>query len=153
MLTRKAKYALKALIVLAKRETEEPVMISELAKVAGVPKKFLELILLELRNQGILQSRRGKAGGYLLNVPPHKVSLGEVVRLVDGPLAPVPCLSKTAYRRCDDCVEEGNCGVRLALREAYVASLEIMQRTTLADVLTMIQKADSDTAHGTMFYI
>ncbi|MDZ4859625.1 MAG: Rrf2 family transcriptional regulator [Candidatus Hydrogenedentes bacterium] len=153
MLTRKAKYALKALLVLAKRNTDEPVMIGELAKVAGIPKKFLELILLELRNQGILQSRRGKSGGYLLNIAANKISLGEVVRLIDGPLAPVACLSKTAYRRCDDCVEEGTCGVRLALREAYNASWEIMQRTSIADVLVMMEKTDDESGHGAMFYI
>src|SRR6185295_5342631 len=130
-----AKYALKAMLVLAQKPMDELVMISELSKASGTPKKFLELILLELRNKGLLQSKRGKAGGYMLGKPPQSVTVGEVIRLVDGPMAPVPCLSKTAYHRCDDCRHEGDCGVRLALREAYKASLAILEKTTLTDVV------------------
>lgn len=138
MLTRKAKYALKAMLVLAAKAPREPVLIGALARESGVPKKFLELILLDLRNAGILQSKRGKAGGYMLGMPAKDIMVGAVIRSVDGPMAPVPCLSKTAYRRCEDCVDEGECGVRLALREAYQASLAILERTSLESTLELM---------------
>ena len=153
MLTHKAKYALKAILVLARKADEGPVMIGDLAKAASVPKKFLELILLELRNKGVLQSRRGKLGGYMLNVSPRKITVGDIVRMVDGPMAPVQCLSKTAYRRCSDCNEEGTCGVRLALKEAYEASLMIMEKTTVDDILNMMEASQGVENDSTMFYI
>lgn len=147
MLTRKAKYALKAVIVLAKKATGEPVLISQLAKESGVPKKFLELILLELRNAGLLESKRGKAGGYLLGLPARQIMVGQVIRAVDGPMAPVPCLSKTAYRRCDDCPDEVECGVRLALRGAYLASLAILEKTSLQSTIElMAHSTENETA-------
>ena len=141
MLTRKAKYALKAMLVLARMSSGGPVFISDLARLSGVPKKFLELILLDLRNVGLLESKRGKAGGYLLGLPAKDVMVGQVIRAVDGPMAPVPCLSKTAYRRCDDCEHEGECGVRLALRQAYLASLAILEKTSLEDTLEMMAES------------
>ena len=153
MLTHKAKYALKAILVLARRADEGPIMIGELAQAGGVPKKFLELILLELRNKGVLQSRRGKLGGYMLNVSPRKITVGDIVRMVDGPMAPVQCLSKTAYRRCPDCTEEGTCGVRLALKEAYEASLIIMEKTTIDDILNMMESSQGAETENAMFYI
>ena len=99
MLTRKAKYALKAMFVLAQKETSDPVFISDLAKQSGVPKKFLELILLELRNAGLLESKRGKSGGYLLGLPAKDIMVGQVIRAVDGPMAPVPCSARCAWPR------------------------------------------------------
>lgn len=153
MLTRKAKYALKAMLVLAAKAPGEAVLIGTLAKEAGVPKKFLELILLELRNAGILQSKRGKAGGYMLGIPAKDITVGAVIRSVDGPMAPVPCLSKTAYRRCEDCVDEGECGVRLALREAYQASLAILERTSLESTLELMALAHRSVDLSPMYNI
>lgn len=153
MLTRKAKYALKAMLVLARKGISEPVFISDLAKRSGVPKKFLELILLDLRNAGLLESKRGKAGGYLLGLPAQDIMVGQVIRAVDGPMAPVPCLSKTAYRRCDDCEHEGECGVRLALREAYQASLAILEKTSLEDTLEMMAESHESLATMPMYNI
>lgn len=138
MLTRKAKYALKAMLALARRANTGPVLISELANATGVPRKFLELILLDLRNAGLLESRRGKAGGYMLGPPAREIMVGQVIRAVDGPMAPVPCLSKTAYRRCDDCADEDECGVRQALKEAYQASLTVLERTSLERTLELV---------------
>ena len=97
MLSKKAKYAIKALLALADREREEPMRIADLAREEQIPPKFLELILLGLKNHGILQSRKGKGGGYLLARDPAEIYLGQIVRMFDGPLAPVPCASQTAY--------------------------------------------------------
>jgi len=100
MLSKKSKYALKALMVLAKEYGQGPVLISDVAQRAGIPRKFLELILLELKNQGILQSKKGKGGGYFLAREPRAISVGHIIRILDGPIAPLPCVSKTAYMRC-----------------------------------------------------
>ena len=114
MLSKKAKYAIKALLALAEREREEPMRIADLAREEQIPPKFLELILLGLKNHGILQSRKGKGGGYLLARDPADIYLGQIVRMFDGPLAPVPCASQTAYVRCADCRNEA--GVRRPAR-------------------------------------
>ena len=135
MLSRKAKYALKALLALARHDAPEPVRIADLAEAESLPQKFLELILLDLRNAGIVQSRKGRGGGYLLARPAEKVMLGQVVRLFDGPLAPVPCASQTAYVPCTDCADEATCGVRLAMREVRDATARILDHTSLAQVL------------------
>jgi Rrf2 family protein len=97
MLSKKAKYAIKALLALAEGEREEPMRIADLARDQQIPPKFLELILLGLRNQGILRSQKGKGGGYRLARDPSEIYLGQIVRMFDGPLAPVPCASQTAY--------------------------------------------------------
>ncbi len=135
MLSRKAKYALKALLALARHEGPDPVRIADLAEAESLPQKFLELILLDLRNAGIVQSRKGRGGGYLLARPADKVMLGQVVRLFDGPLAPVPCASQTAYVPCTDCADEATCGVRLAMRAVRDATARILDHTSLAQVL------------------
>ena len=132
MITKKAKYALKALLELtASYENKRPVLIADLAKRGRIPKKFLELILLELKNKGILESRKGKGGGYLLAKPPASVMLGPVLRIIDGPLAPLPCLSQTAYRRCDECEDEATCGIRMVLKEVHDHQLDVLDHTSL----------------------
>src|SRR5689334_4372481 len=112
-LSKRAKYALRALQHLAREAKQGPVLISDLAREEEVPKKFLEVILLELKNQGILESKRGKGGGYMLNRAPEQITLGQIVRIFDGPLAPLPCVSQTAFRRCEDCKDYATCGTRL----------------------------------------
>src|SRR6202044_2433950 len=113
MLSKKSKYALKAMMVLAKEYGQGPVLISDLAQREGIPRKFLELILLELKNHGLLQSKKGKGGGYFLAKPPNTIAAGQIVRIVDGPIAPLPCVSRTAYMRCDECPDERTCPIRL----------------------------------------
>ena len=103
MISQKAKYALRALLSLAKADGACPVQISDIAREQAIPKKFLEQILLEMKKERLVESRRGKQGGYLLARPAADITFGEVLRLIDGPLAPLPCLSQTAYRRCEDC--------------------------------------------------
>jgi Rrf2 family protein len=141
MLSHKSKYALKAMMVLAQEYGQGPVLIADIAQREGIPRKFLELILLELRNRGILQSKKGKGGGYFLGRPPQKVTLGEILRDIDGPLAPVSCVSHTAYVRCEDCRDERTCGVRMAMKEVRDATAKILDSTTLADVLKRVEGA------------
>lgn len=135
MLSKKAKYALKALLSLAKEENQHPVLIADLAKKEKIPKKFLELILLELKNQGILQSKKGKGGGYLLGKSPDEVTFGQVIRIIDGPLAPLPCVSQTAYFRCEECEDENTCGIRIVMKEVRDSTARILDQISLLDVI------------------
>lgn len=135
MLSKKAKYGIKALLRLGERWDQGPVLIAELARRERLPLKFLESILLTLRRAGILTSKKGRGGGYALARPPEEVTLGEVIRLLDGPLALVPCASLTAYRPCDDCADEAACGIRLVMKEVRDATSRILDRTTLRDLL------------------
>lgn len=135
MITQKAKYALKALVVLGKAEEGRPCSIRDIAARERIPQSFLEQILIELRRAGLVESRRGKEGGYLLAAPPATIGLGRVLRLIDGPLAPLPCLSRTAYRACPDCADEAACTVRRIFSEMYETTVRILDQTTLADAL------------------
>ena len=139
-LSRKARYALRALYVLAEESAGGPVLIADLAAREKIPHKFLELILLELRNAGILRSKKGKGGGYALARAPGKVTLGQVIRIVDGPLAPIPCVSERAYARCEECVSEAHCGTRMVMKEVRDAIAKILDGTTLADVCARMAK-------------
>lgn len=139
MLSKKAQYGLRALLALARENHQNPVLISDLAQREGIPRKFLELILLELKNQGILQSKKGKGGGYFLGRAPQAITVGNVIRILDGPLAPLPCVSHTAYRKCDDCENENTCGVRLVMKEVRDETARILDGTTLADVLVRVE--------------
>jgi len=141
MLSKKAKYAIKALLALADRERDEPMRIADLAREEQIPPKFLELILLGLKNSGILQSRKGKGGGYLLARDPADIYLGQIVRMFDGPLAPVPCASQTAYVRCADCTNEAVCGVRLAMKEVRDATAKILDGTSIASLSRKVERA------------
>ena len=139
MISKKTKYALNSLIYLAKNYGRGPVFIHDLARKEGMPKKFLEAILLELKNKGFLQSRRGKAGGYLLGKSPEKIILGEVIRVLEGPLAPVSCVSQTAYQKCDECKDENCCGIRFLMKDVRDAIANILDNTNLSDVLKRIE--------------
>jgi Rrf2 family protein len=135
MLTKKAKYALKAALHLARSEAGASVLIADVAVAERIPKKFLESILLTLKNRGILVSRKGRGGGYALARPADQVSFGEIVRIMDGPLAPVPCVSVTAYRACEECPSEAACEIRAVMKRVRDAISEVLDATTLADAL------------------
>jgi Rrf2 family protein len=137
MLSRKAKYALKALIYLAEQPHNQPAVVADIAKPEHLPKKFLDTILLTLRKHEILHSRRGKHGGYVLARPPEKVGLAEVIRLIDGPLSPVLCVSKTAYHRCVDCRDEKTCRIRILMRDVRDGILGALEHRTLADLVAL----------------
>jgi len=133
MLSQKAKYALKALIALAQIDDDELLQANDIAEAQNIPKKFLDLILLELRRHGLVDSRRGKNGGYLLLKPAETVLVGDIVRAIDGPLAPIPCASVTAFRACPDCRDHKACMVRKIMREVRDAAAGVLDHITLAD--------------------
>jgi Rrf2 family protein len=133
VLSKKSKYGLKAMLELAAVDSgQRPIQASELAERQQLPKKFLEAILLELTRHGLLQSKLGRGGGYILARKPGDITVGEIIRVLEGPLALIPCVSKTAYRRCEECLDEETCGIRLAMKEVRDATADILDNTTLA---------------------
>lgn len=137
MISQKAKYALRALVSLARTGREQSMMIGEISRQQSIPKKFLEQILLELKRAGYVDSRRGRAGGYVLVKAPEEIMFGEVLRLIDGPIAPLPCLSKFAYRKCEDCREEAACEIRHVFERVTLATRAVLDQTSLADSLRL----------------
>jgi Rrf2 family protein len=140
-LTKRGEYGLKALIDLASQDDPQAAtQIKDIAHRQQIPVKFLEQILLTLKNAGILRSRAGAGGGYSLARPPEEITLGQVVRVLDGPLAPISCVSQMAYERCV-CEDEATCGLRLAMLDVRNAIADILDKTTLADVSTRVERA------------
>lgn len=135
MLSKKSKYAIKALVTLAGEFEQGPVLISKIAEKDRIPQKFLEAILLELKKMGILGSKKGAGGGYYLIKRPEDVMLSNVMRLTDGPIALIPCVSLNFYERCAECVDEATCGLRDVAMEVRDASLKILTNNSLADLL------------------
>jgi Rrf2 family protein len=134
MLSKKAKYGLKAMTVLAREYGNGPILIEEIARREGIPPKFLELILLELKKKGFLQSKKGKGGGYYLNRLPNTISVGSLIRALDGPIALLPCVSQMAYERCSECPDEESCGIRNVFKEIRDSTDAILERVTLAEM-------------------
>jgi Rrf2 family protein len=137
MLTAKGKYGLKAMAYLASADSRSLVSISEIAEQNEIPRKFLDAILADLRNAGLLRSRKGPGGGYALAKPPNAITLGEIVRALDGPLAPIGCASRTAYRPCDDCADVAHCPVRLVMLKVRDAMSAVLDHATLAEIPKM----------------
>jgi len=135
MISQKAQYALRALLALAKAAPGETCLIGDIAEDQRIPKKFLEQILLDLKHHGIVQSRRGKAGGYLLLKNADTITFGEVLRIVDGPLAPLPCLSRIAYRRCETCVGEQACEIRRVFAKVAESTRQVLDNVTIHDAI------------------
>jgi Rrf2 family protein len=134
VLNKKTQYALQALQYLAEHQNQVPVLISEIAEQKKIPLKFLENILLELRKEGILESKKGKGGGYFLNLPPQKIPLARIIRLIHGPIAMLPCVSLYFYERCANC-DENNCGLHDTMIEVRDATLKILEGKTVADLV------------------
>lgn len=135
MISQRARYAFKAVVALARAKPGVGLQIRELSEKEKLPRKFLEQILLLLKAAGYISSRRGRDGGYELLKPTDLIYIGPMLRAVDGPIAPLPCLSRTAYRRCDDCKDEASCELRIAFAEAYSDYLSSLESTTLAQVI------------------
>ena len=138
MITQKMKYALKALLALADeaaRDQPRALTIEEIAARSGAPKRFLEHILLEVRNAGVIASMRGRSGGYRLAKNPSEVSISDLLRRIDGPIAPLPCLSRSAYQRCEDCTDEASCRLRRVFSEVFWSYLILIESLSLADML------------------
>ena len=131
MLTKKGKYGLKALVHLSRMPAGQLAFVGDIAVRNNIPKKFLDAILGELRNAGFVQSRKGKEGGYRLARPATEIKIGHVVRVLDGPLAPIACASRTRYQRCDDC-DEATCQVRHMMLEVRQAIAEVLDNRSLA---------------------
>jgi len=132
MLSHKARYALRALVELARKDGAQ-MTASDLSVAADAPRKFLEAILLELSRRGLVRSRRGKFGGYALARPADSITFAEIIRVIDGPLALAPCVSRTAFRKCDDCPDLSTCSLREALLRARDATSEVLDKYSLAD--------------------
>ncbi|HRX00167.1 MAG TPA: Rrf2 family transcriptional regulator [Cyclobacteriaceae bacterium] len=132
MLSKKCKYAIHALVHLAKKYQQGPVHIQEIADQERIPKKFLEAILLELRKAKILQSKKGKGGGYYLQKKPEEVNLIEIIRLMDGAIAMLPCVSLNYYEPCEECKDERICSIRTAFIGVRDETLRILAESTLA---------------------
>jgi Rrf2 family protein len=137
MLSKKSQYAFKALAYLTEKFNKGPVLISEISTRKKVPLKFLENILLELKKGGVLESKKGKGGGYYLKKDPSEIKVVTIVRLVNGPVAMLPCVSLNFYKRCDNC-DETSCGLHDIMMQVRDASLAVLENKTLADLLPML---------------
>ncbi|QUS34965.1 RrF2 family transcriptional regulator [Falsirhodobacter algicola] len=144
MISQRTKYALKALMTLADAaRTDQPALtIEEIARRSATPKRFLEHILLDLRNIGLIRSKRGRAGGYMLIKEPRTVPIGELLRQMDGPIAPLPCLSRSAYQPCEDCTDEASCRIRRMFGQVYWSYLLLIESLTLADLTDSVDVID-----------
>lgn len=147
----RAKYALKALVYLAKVRTQGPVQIGDIAESQKLPRKFLEQILLELKNLRVLKSRQGKGGGYLLAKEPSQIEVGHIVRVFNGPLALVPCVSVTAFGKCEECLDFDHCGVRRIMKKVRDVTADILDGTTL-EAMVNIEASETDEA-SLMYFI
>lgn len=134
MISAKCKYGLKAMTYIARHSAEGPLLIAEVAEEENIPKKFLDVILLELKTSGMLASKKGKGGGYQLARPASRITVGEVVRALDGPLGPLPCAEEEG-RVCDDCRRGYSCPVRAVMRRVREAMASVLENTTIADLL------------------
>lgn len=135
MISKKAKYAIHALVKLARDREQGPILISEISKEGNIPKKFLEAILLDLKRAGILNSKKGKGGGYYLIKNPEDVNMADVLRLFDGALALLPCVTYKYYERCEECTDELTCGIRKVMQQVRDETVRILKDATLATVL------------------
>ncbi|WP_372768710.1 Rrf2 family transcriptional regulator [Lutibacter sp.] len=133
MLSKKTKYGLKALSYLAKQEPNVPILISVISESENISKKFLESILLTLKKSGILSSKKGKGGGYYLIKNPTEIKISTVIRLLEGPIAMLPCVSLNYYKKCDDCTSEERCSLNILMAEVRDSTLKILENKTLAD--------------------
>jgi Rrf2 family protein len=146
MLTAKGKYSLKALAHLATLEPGATAQAIDIAEANNIPKKFLDAILGELRNAGIVYSRKGPGGGYGLARAPDQIKIGHVIRTIDGPLAPIGCASRTAYQPCRDCKDVKGCTVRLMMTQVRDAMSDVLDRVTIADMIALGRRSDRSKA-------
>jgi Rrf2 family protein len=135
MISKKTKYAIHALVYLARHKSEGPKLISEIAESQHIPKKFLEAILLDMRNAGLLNSRKGRGGGYYLIKKPEDVNLAEIVRMFEGAIALLPCVTHRYYERCIECIDEDTCGIRDVFLHIRQETVNILKNSTLQEVL------------------
>ncbi|BAU54631.1 RrF2 family transcriptional regulator [Mucilaginibacter gotjawali] len=135
MLSKKTKYAIKALVILGKNADKPPMQIQKIAEEERIPKKFLEQILLDLRNAGYLYSKKGAGGGYSLNKDPKEIFLVHILRITGGPIAMVPCASLNFFHKCEECQQETTCGIRDVFIKVRDETLKILSETSIADII------------------
>jgi Rrf2 family protein len=141
------------MLALGYRYGDGPMPIATLSKQESIPIRFLELILLDLKGHGLLNSKKGPHGGYQLDQAPSKITIGSLIRIMDGPLAPLPCASEMAFRPCADCVDVDSCGTRIIMRQVRDATAEVLDRTSLADLLRRMAAARVEkVARGSLMY-
>jgi Rrf2 family protein len=131
-ISKRTQYGLKVMLALGSRYGEGSILTSTLSKHETIPIKFLEMILLDLKTQGLLISRRGPKGGYQLSRPPSTITIGSLIRVMEGPLAPLPCASETAFRACEECADVDSCGTRIIMRQVRDAVANVLDRTKFA---------------------
>jgi Rrf2 family protein len=143
------------MLALGRRYKEGPILIGTLAREEAIPIKFLEAILLDMKGRGLLESKLGRKGGYYLNRPPSAITIGSIIRIIEGPLAPLPCASETAFRACDECQDVENCGTRVIMRRVRDAISEVLDRTTLADLLRQVDsgRTERQVVESMMYHI
>ena len=139
--SKKTQYGMKAMVALGRRYREGPVMIGTLAREESIPVKFLEVILLDLKTRGLLSSKLGRKGGYQLSRPPSTITIGSIIRIMEGPLAPLPCASETAYQPCEECPDVESCGTRIIMRRVRDAISDVLDRTSLADLIQSVEQS------------
>lgn len=147
MISKKTKYAINALVHLAKQWEQGPILISEIASAENIPQKFLEAILLDLKKAGILASKKGRGGGYYLLRKPTEVSMAEVMRLFDGPIALLPCTTYRYYERCEECKDEVTCGIRSVFSELRNTTVKLLKGATLAEIVKREDKLRQNQQH------
>jgi len=152
VLTKKTKYAVKALMALARNKDNKPMLISQIAEREQLPKKFLEAILLELKRSGFLGSKKGAGGGYYLMKKAEEIKLAAIIRVIDGPIALLPCVSLNFYEKCEECTSEIYCGIRDVMKDVRDATLNILTQTSVADMVeredSMQEKLNAEKAEG-----
>ncbi len=151
-LTTKGQYASRAILDLSARYQEGPVTIEEIAERQAIPRKYLEQVLLMLKSAGLVHSVRGRQGGYRLSRPPEQVTLGEVIRATDGPLAPISCVSQTAYRPCT-CPSQETCGLRTVWMEVREAIAGVLDHTSMEAIRRRTEQLQQAQPDAPMYYI
>lgn len=143
MISKKTKYAINALVYLAKEQKgNEPIQISKIAEHENIPRKFLEAILLDLKNAGMLSSRKGKTGGYYLHKTPEEINIADVMRLFDGPIALLPCVTYMYYERCEECKDEATCGIRNVFSDVRNETVNLLKKATLSEIMLRTSKLE-----------
>lgn len=141
MISKKTKYAINALVYLAREQKgNEPIQISKISESENIPRKFLEAILLDLKNAGMLSSRKGKTGGYYLHKTPEEINIADVMRLFDGPIALLPCVTHLYYERCEECKDEATCGIRSVFLDVRNETVNMLKAATLAEIMKRTKK-------------
>lgn len=140
MLSKKTKYAINALVYIAKNASEQPISVSRIAENQNIPLKFLESILSQLKNARILNSKKGKFGGYSLNGTPNEIHMAKIVRLFDGAIGLLPCVTHDFYERCEECIDEETCGIRQVIMEIRIETVNKLKNATLTDIIEREKK-------------